>query len=1161
MSAIGSTRLSFRNGAPWSGLSLLSKTSPGRFQVLENCYVNSDGSEIRMMPGFRCVFDFETATRPTSGNDVLTTGFRCDHIDARRTPYIDFAANTYYQVENSAPDDNQQIWTNPGLLHGMEQVEGRWILFGESDYRRETILDNARVTYVTVTSVVDDGVNITVTVNTQPSNAAGAMNSVEVGDRVTLDGITGALATALNTKSHSVVSFPTATTIKLGTTTGGAVGAAAQTANISRVKSNTRNPFGVSDDAFSDLTIWTCLSKGDENAAPVTLCRPAHVANRMPDFGDQTGNLKEGNSNAATPKLGTSRRRRIGLPYRLVPHVASNRLIFAAPGYGCVFQAPVIVPPSFTTNDTADGVGQLGNNIYDRPRSLGLPKAVCWEDPDKTVANTFHIWTPGGVGPPDRAFGGSDASVTSRNGTYQFKFAYFDEATGEQGLCSEPITVKTDGSLSTFEGLQFYVYFPGYLMHESLATSINVYRTTRNGKTFYFDRTIPMFAARDSFNPTAAKSSRYGLVPNAGSLDFMFHVHYQAFYVSDDVLRKQLNPVPDVLEQMPMGCKAARTIRGFTFFGGALGDAGSRKEMFKGSVTFEYDKAAGLASLYPQHDEVTFAFSTDVTAPVTSLYEGVESWTFMGARSIPSSYSGQTLVGKDLCPAPRKSLDLVKSVNTKIGFQPLLTDDFVGRLPDVRFLVRDTPIAQSESMKDTTRRQIVAYLKLPRAKLQVSEPDNPNVVPATNTIVLANELDGDIEGIGDAGGQAVVCTQSKTYFLGFSSSPIGSIPDVADERFGCIAANSMVSFEGGCAWLSDRGPVAMIGGSVQWIGQAIAPLFVGETARYKRDGMGMMRHSWACHDAERSLLYFGVFANRNIGTALEVKIPFGSFAALSGWESLRGTPGQDLAWSKFPCDEVLVFSYRTGAWSIWQPPQPIQWMTRGIDAYGVNRVFVMLQDRRVYLLDDNWAHGDKEVWRITETTAQTTTSITTSLAHTMSWKGLTVAVVRTTSGVKTVVGKATVTAESISGGNTTITLDTAITTQIGDEITIGMRSMRVKTTTFVAKQSDSALAGPLHASYALDSRAEVGGAGPYDAFISARTSTATVRDGIPGKSDQTLNGDDPSNFSWLGTHKSGDPVRAQRVAQGQAIGQGVTFEATILGSAQVRLQDLYLGVA
>ena len=94
------------------------------------------------------------------------------------------------------------------------------------------------------------------------------------------------------------------------------------------------------------------------------------------------------------------------------------------------------------------------------------------------------------------SFGGSDASVSARNGTCKFRFAYKDEVTGEVGLLSEPLEIKVTSAIYAFQGVQLLVYFPGYLLHESLALSINVYRTVKDGDTYYFDRTIPVRAWR-----------------------------------------------------------------------------------------------------------------------------------------------------------------------------------------------------------------------------------------------------------------------------------------------------------------------------------------------------------------------------------------------------------------------------------------------------------------------------------------------------------------------------------------------------------------------------------------------------------------------------------------------------------------------------------------
>lgn len=1159
MAAIGTSRISLKGQAPWRGMTLTGRSDVGGFELLQDCYVNSDGTEIRMMPGMRCVIDPETQQR--NANNDTVSGYRASIFDALRAPYIDFAPNTYYSVDNPSPTEGMVVWSKPGIIHCVEQVHGRWIFVGESDHRREPIYNVGNTAWVSVESYEDDGVNITITLNEAPDATLNKFNAIEDADFITFDGLTGSLASTLNGRSHLLAGPPVGSTLTLTTTSGGVVPAVTgQQGIVSRVGKNARNPTGPSDDTFSDLTIYTSIAKGDDTIAPASLVRPAHFATRMRDFGDSVASRKEGNNNAATPHGGTSRRRRIGTPYRLVPHVAGNRLIMAAPGYGCVLQAPVVIPPSFSINDTFDGIGERGNDIYDRPRSLGVPKAVVWEDPDKAVATTFHKWAVPGPSSNAFLFGGTDAA--SRAGTYHFKFAYADQGTGEIGLCSEPVVVSTDTSTAR-QGLRFWIYFPGYLMHETLATNINVYRTKKGGGTFFYDRTIPLFMASMT-TTTVTKTAKYGVQPETANTNFLHHVLYEALYVDDVTLSKQLNPVPDVIEQMPMGCKAARTIRGFTFFGGALGDSGSRKEMVKGSVTLEFDPTSGSAGIYPKNDEVTLAHTASITTPIASAADGAESWLFTGARNIPPSYSGQQIVGKNIAPHPRKSLDLIKLVNTKVGFDSAAANNFLGRIADVRFQIRDTPVVADQIMQDAARRKITAYLRLPRAQIQFSEPDNPNIVPSNNRIFLANEIDDDIEGIGDAGGQAVVCTSAKTYVVAFSQSLLGAAAEVASERFGCIAANSMVSFEGGCAWISDRGPVAMIGGAVQWIGRPISPLFSGETALYKRDGDGMMRNAWACHDAERSLIYFGVYSDRNAGTPLEVTIPYGPTGVSFSWEDLRGTASQDLAWSKFPCDEVLVYSYRTDSWSVWRPPQPVQWMTRGVDAFGVNRVFLLGQDRRLYVLDDNWAQVDKDIVSFVAQASETTSSITSSLSHIASWRGLSVNVIRTDAdGVKTIVGTATIQTETISGGNTTITLSQPVTTKIGDIVTIGMRSMRLRTTALNAKQSDTATTPAVGCQYALESRRDTssGGTPPYDAFASARLIASQVENGVPVKSDQSMNGDDPSQFEWLGSHATGDPVRNQKLANGRATGQNHVLDLILTGNAQVRLQDLSIEVA
>ena len=51
MPQIGEAQIGFKQGA-WRGMTTLSKSKPAHFELLENGYVSSDGSEIRTWPGY-----------------------------------------------------------------------------------------------------------------------------------------------------------------------------------------------------------------------------------------------------------------------------------------------------------------------------------------------------------------------------------------------------------------------------------------------------------------------------------------------------------------------------------------------------------------------------------------------------------------------------------------------------------------------------------------------------------------------------------------------------------------------------------------------------------------------------------------------------------------------------------------------------------------------------------------------------------------------------------------------------------------------------------------------------------------------------------------------------------------------------------------------------
>lgn len=1154
MGQIGSAPWSFKSDTGWRGMTTSSKALPSHFDLLENCYISPDGSEIRSMPGYVCVFDPVTDARLYSDTNPATgpQGFESIHQDARRPVSQALAATYLQQTDAATASDRMLIWNRPTTIHGVEQVHGRWIFFGESSDRFEPIYNAARTAFIYVTAYDDSGGFAVLTISGAPDTTTTLFNTISATSGCNRVYVEGTGSATLDGKSHTVTSILTAPDrLVLGTALA-ATSPVTVNAIIARVspKWASASATDISNDQES-LTIWTATQSGDVDSNPIERVYPAHVANRQRDFGDAISNIFEGLTTGSDAFL--SRRRQVSLPYRIVPHLAGNRLMMVAPGYGCVFQAPAIVPLDFSETSNAAGVQWVGNDIHDKPRCVGLPKAVQYEALDKAFG-ARHVQDTSGIianhGGTDAGFAFGGSSYPERTGTYKFCFAYKDEATGEIGLMSEPVSLTTDSASSASIGLYLYVYFPGYLMHECLALSVNVYRTIKDGDTFYYDRTIKMSRKRSAsdFDVLGEESSKYGVIPAASSNDYSHHVWYAAIYQSDDSLKANDGYVPSSIEQMPMGAKAARTIRGWTIYGGSLGDSGPNGEMQHGTLTLEYEISGGTASTHFYNNEVTTRWTSNATSPFESMEEGFGC----GSKAIPSAYMGQQLFSRTLFPYPRQIVRLNKLINTRTG-------DATVRFADVRYSILDTPVRTNEALSDVGFRSQDAFLLLPRGKLQISEPDNPGVVPATNTTTVANESDDDIEGIGDAGGQGVVCTRSKTYMLGFGGSPVGVNPDIASDQFGCIAPNSMVSFDGGCAWLSDRGPVAMMGGTVTWIGQPLERLFYGESSRYLRDRNGMMRHSWGHHDAERGLLYFGVFANRAVDTTQEVTVSYRG--ASYSWTDTENYADRDKIRSRFPCDEVLVYSYRTGVWSVWRPPTclGIMWMARGLDADGNNRTHFLGSDKRLYAMDDAFGQFDRESNKTTIAQTGTVTTLT-GLTTGIKMRASQTALFYTGGGTTAMrmLGKRTISSTT----DTTVTLDSSITIPLGGcTMLVGPHESKIRTTFVNWKRAERSQVGQLGLRYSLWSRHSAGLVDEEQGMFASVTGKSSTRiDGVHTVKTGSYTTDGSYTYQPLSETPSTEHVFEKTVELGEVGGMNHQFEIELVGGAQIRIADLYTSV-
>lgn len=1149
MAQIGGQTLSLKGENPWAGMTTLSRGKPGEFELLENCYVNQDGTEIRLMPGLKTVLDAATNVRDPDDSATHLLGFTSNHVDARRPV---FATLSGYDVQTT-PTEDLVIWTRPSNLFCCEQVHGRWIFVGESDYRREPIYNAARTSFVWITAVTFvSGVATELTLSSAASVTANVFNTVQAGRHITVAGITGTAGTILNGKRWVVSALSGGNTIvtivaDLGS---GANNVAGQVAFIDNVAPTTGSSAIVSDDQVS-LTIWTSLNLGDTEAIPGQTVYPAHVANRQRDFGDITGTIKEGNQNAGTT-IPQSRRRQLTLPYSPVPHLAGNRLLLAAPGYGCVFQCPVVLPVNFDGSTAGLGFSWLGNDIYDRPRALGVPKAIMLEDPDKTVGTTYHIFDAGANAAI--SFGGSNGAVSGRAGTYKFVVAYRDEATGELGLASEVLTLTTTTATFAFQGIRLEVMHPGYLLHESLALSVHLYRTTRNGEAFFFDRQI---ALREQVSEQA--SAKYGLFPRSAGTDYFFWALVGPLIYTDDAELATHPPLSLAIEQMPMGAKCARTIRGWSLFGGGLGDAGSKLELDEGTLSMRYARvASGVNTGYYNFDELSSRGPLNGAA--SPIY--LDGQYGCAQRAIPPGYMGQKVASRTLVPFPRQILRLNLLRNTVAGWTGVSVDTFNDGFNDIRYAIQETPLNVETDYNNASFFGVQSFLLLMRGKLQASEQDNPGVTPSTSIVPVSNEYDEDIEGIGEHNGQAVICTRNKTFVLGFSVSPAAVSPEIAADKFGCIAAKSMVQFDGGCAWISERGPVALSGAGFQWIGQPLEGLFIGEGARYLRDSRGMMTHSWACHDAERGLLYFGLYANRNPFLTVTHKGVTATYANST-----------DEARSRFPCDEVLVYSYRAGAWSVWRPiaGMEIQWMTRGQDEDGTERVFVLGRDQRLYVLDDLYSWFNREAIKVLATASSTGTTISVAGApfgQSVTDRGPDDNYVQ--AGMPVTVSRssdlswvATTTLVSFVPG-VSITVSDPVNVTVGDLVHVGSRVARIISNAIAPKDSGQrSTVKQVGLRYMLWSREQAGlpSSVPQLAFCKAQVISGfrfLTEDGFqpPQTANLTRTDDDPDAYQSLGQTVGSENVQGSHFTRASNEGDNHKIELLIAAGAQVRLMDI-----
>ena len=875
-----------------------------------------------------------------------------------------------------------------------------------------------------------------------------------------------------------------------------------------------------------------------------------------------------------------SRRRPRELPYRVNPDLAGSRVLLGAPGYGCVFQVPCVLPNDPNILSANVGLQYRSNDIFDRPRSLGVPKAEMYID-RQLGAGSAHFYATGTAGRPTARYQFTNGSV------FKFWVSYRDDATGEHGLLSEPLTVTITAATT---GVRLIVKHPGYVLAETLALTVLVWRSKAGGDSPYLVGQLPLNThsyptAAPPFNELTLSevSVKYGVEPVATLASPVAsyeprrkHFQLDVPFSTDDELGAA--DVPTNIEQMPAGAGCVRTVRGFSFFGNRLGNAGSDLELFKSTLTTRYEgRSASVVTAYGDPTRVTIR---DALRNYGSTVPLDGPW-LCGNASFPSGYSGvlSKVAGVQLFPFPTASVELDGIVN-------IITDppsSFAWTVTErssqqwQNFVVEDTGIIGGTGADSAnfawgggglvTMKGVDSYMELPRGAFQWSLVGNPWATPATQIGYVDAEGAEEVEGIGSLGGGVVFATRSNTYYQTFVSEP-RSLPDTATDEFGCVAANSMVEYDGGTAWLSERGPVAMSGGAVGYVGRDLERWFTGKSARFKRDSRGLMRHAWAFHDNDRGLVFFGVFADRNKNTANQVRVVYHGVSYT--WDD-----APDEARSRFPCDEVLLWNYRQDAFTMWVPMPGLEvfWMERTVDAAGANRALFMAADNNIYALDDLYNDVNKDpitspVTGVAGTTSAPVLTVSATLASDTASRntaenfvriGMNVIVTRG-SQAKTV-GIGTVTA--FTTNTVTLALEEPAQLRVGDQIGIGVKRATLKTNFVAPTMTEMGRQMPsLHFRYALSSLWTGGGAGvPQPAAAMVRvypTRRPDSVDNIATLGNTTLSRIEETGLSYksLGASITEEWAPITRFTSGSAWSDAMKIGIALVGGAQVRISDL-----
>jgi hypothetical protein len=792
------------------------------------------------------------------------------------------------------------------------------------------------------------------------------------------------------------------------------------------------------------------------------------------------------------------------------------------------------------------------NDLHDKPRALGVPKAILV---DSTI-------TPAPVSSPStwaaqapynfNVYGINSPGVGWTPGTYRFAITYYDDFTGEEGLPSEEvsITVPSSGTGGHSYGIQLTYFHPGYLYPEILTLSLNIYFASNTVEPLGFYKRVPLQVGPIS---TPNASSKYGFTAG-GSPEATVpqQTLYQTFQLQPPLNSSPYSSARDTSRlapqslQMPKGAECFRVIRGIPLSVGHTGTHGLVGELTGAKSSAILDPSTPV--LRTAENEVIVRFSN---SPSVDLVGATLDGPFgLASRVFPPAYEGVGLFSSELYPAPRQLLFVDRVLNCKTHNTNSVLERHQAYEQRLRMdeSVFDKDKGDAGSPFRQTRNFKQVYLEEPKTQVQVGEPGRPEVAIATAIQIIDPNRDDDGFAIGNLGGQAIICTKEETFSLAWARAPQGNVPQSVTNEHGCVGTNSMTQFDGGLCWLGKRGPCAMMP-QFDFVGADLEHDFTGSKRRYLSDSRGFMRHAWSCHDRSRGLVLWGLVTTQATHTI--------------NWHGTAVTfsAAPDQAKSRFPCDEVLIWSYRAQAFSRWRPPSGMEifWMRPVKDKNGDERLSFLAADNRIYAFDEEWNDTNRSLFQSSITgIGNASTVLTTVSSFAVDGNGGATArgtgdnLVRVGMSVLIfdsegqVVAKTTVAAATAPN---TITLTAASSWGFGATLEIGHRSDLRVVTTFAGDSADNLEVESVQARYAL------AGEG-LRAWAQVQVNKSDLRDA----SQTTDYSQEPSVWKKLGIAEDTLYGARRTLAEGRTVAPEIAVDVTFTGGAQVRLTDLAVDV-